>query len=162
MLGLGSGAGGGRALRAGGRSPQCTDCGRWLRTVGGEAAVGPAGLGAALPTRGAALCHLVLVVLLRGKERWGDDRGDSSSGTQRSHPPLAPDPLSAFPGVACALSGWKKSGLFAGTVGDVLLPSERPGGTEVVGVLVLCEKGSLATSPSPDLLEEHANVSALL
>lgn len=38
MLGLGSCAGGGRAVRAGGRSPQCTGCGRSLRTVGVEAA----------------------------------------------------------------------------------------------------------------------------
>lgn len=35
--------------------------------------------GASLSARGAALCYLVPVALVRGKEKWGDGRGDSGS-----------------------------------------------------------------------------------
>lgn len=55
--------------------------------------------------------------------RDGGTTGGTPAPGRSGRPPLAPDTLSAYPGVACAQSGWKKAGLFAGTVGDVLLPS---------------------------------------
>lgn len=58
-----------------------------------------------------------------GRRDGGTTGGTPAPGRSAAALPLAPDTLSACRGVACALSVGKKYGLFAGTVGDVLLPS---------------------------------------
>lgn len=97
----------------------------------------PAGRGASLPARGEALCHLVLVVLRRGKERWGDGRGDSGSGRPPSARTRARPARSAAwagpPGFR-AQSGQEEGPLPAGLGAFPWLPS-HPAGAGGVALL---------------------------
>lgn len=93
--------------RGRGAQPQARMRPRHLARWKGGLTSCPAGRGSSLPAWGAALCHLVLVVLRRrGKERWGDGRGDSGSGP----PGHAHVPAGARPGlVGLGAGDWEEA-----------------------------------------------------
>lgn len=142
MLGLGTGAGGGRAVQAGGPGPPVHRLWPLAQHGWGRGGrVRPAGRSAALPARGAALCHLVLVVLLRGKERWGDDRGDSGSGQLRRPPSPCPRHALGLPGCGLRPVGLEEVWALRRHCGRHVA-AQRPSSTELVGILVFVRRAS--------------------
>lgn len=133
MLGLGSRAGGGRAVRAGGRSPQCTGCGRSLRTVGGEAASPSRRPRRSAPCAGSGALPFGAG---RASAREGE-MGGRQGGLQLRDSVRPPSPCPrhslGLPGCGLRPVGLEEVRALRGHCGRRV--AQRLGGTEVVGIL---------------------------